>query len=297
MSAAVSPVRIACIQMEIAEGNVDANLIKVESFIQEACGKGANLIVLPETFSCGFFMDHREQAYEVAESVPEGRTTQMLVRLAKEFSVYICGSILERVGYDIFNAAVLVGPDGYIGKYRKLHPCEDEVYYVEPGDLGLPVFHTPIGRIGLCVCLDAYYPEVFRILALQGADIVCCMFNSSDVKETRHLPDPFHTLVTSICMANACSNHIFTVCCDRVGRGHVSIHGNKYAGQSAIISPWGGPISPIASDEEEIILYADVDLSDARKKNYHPANSRLAVRRTDVYSADLGYDPKKYPRE
>lgn len=297
MGTAASPVRIACIQMEIIEGNVEANLSKAEGFILEACRNGARLIVLPETFNCGFFMDSREQAFKVAEPVPEGRSTQLLIRLAQENDVYICASLLERVGYDVFNAGILVGPDGYIGKYRKLHPCEDEVYFVEPGDLGIPVFHTPIGRIGLCVCLDAYYPEVFRIQALQGADIVCCMFNSSDVKETRHLPDPFHTMITSLCMANAVSNHIFTVCCDRVGRGHASIHGNKYAGQSAIISPWGGPVTEIASDEEEVILYADVDLCDARRKNYHPTNSRLAVRRTDVYSADLGYDPQKYPRQ
>lgn len=297
MVAAASPVKIACIQMDIVEGNKNANLEKAEKLIREACGNGAGLIVLPETFNSGFFMDCRRQAFQIAEAVPEGGSTQMLIRLAREFSVYICASLLERVGSDVFNAGVLVGPDGYIGKYRKLHPCEDEVYFAEPGDLGIPVFHTPIGRIGLCVCLDAYYPEVFRILALQGADIVCCMFNSSDVQETRHLPEPIHTLVPALCMANAVSNHIFTVCCDRVGRGHASIHGNKYAGQSAIISPWGGPISEIASDEEEVILYADVDLCDARRKNYHPTNSRLAVRRTDVYSADLGYDPGKYPRQ
>ncbi len=297
MGAAVSPVKIACIQMEIIEGSVDANLKKAEGFIREACENGANLIVLPETFNCGFFMDNREQAFQAAEPVPEGRSTQLLVSLAKKFGVYLCASVLERVGYDVFNTGILAGPDGFIGKYRKLHPCEDEVYFVEPGDLGLPVFHTPIGRIGLCVCLDAYYPEVFRILALQGADIVCCMFNSSDVQKTRGLPEPIHTVIPAICMANACANHIFTVCCDRVGKGRPNIHGNKYAGQSTIISPWGGPISEIASDEEEIILYADVDLCDARRKNYHPTNSRLAVRRTDVYSADLGYDPKKYPRQ
>lgn len=297
MKAPVSPVKVACIQMDIIDGNIDANLQKAEKLIREACAAGAGLIVLPETFNSGFFMDCREQAYQAAEPVPEGKSSQLLISLAREYSVYICASLLERSGSDIFNAGILAGPDGYIGKCRKLHPCEDEVYYVEPGDLGIPVFHTPIGRIGLCICLDAYYPEVFRILALQGVDIVCCMFNSSDVKETRHLPDPFHTLVTTLCMANAVSNHIFTVCCDRVGRGHDTMHGSKFAGQSAIISPWGGPLSGIASDEEETILYADIDLSDARKKNYHPANSRLAVRRTDVYSADLGYDPKKYPRQ
>ena len=154
------------------------------------------------------------------------------------------------------------------------------------------MFHTPIGRIGLLICLDAYYPETFRILAMQGADVICVPFNAGDVKESRHLPDPYHTMAPTLCMANALSNHVLVVGCDRVGRtGSV-----KFAGQSVIADQWGAPIAGPASSEKAEIIYADVDLCDSRRKYFHPTNSRLANRRTDVYSADLGYRKEHYAK-
>ena len=291
------PVKIACIQMDILPGDIDKNIERASEMIEQACDNGATLIVLPETFNTSFSMKNRKEAYTLAETIPSGRTTQHLMELAKKRDIYICGSLLELEGVDIYNTSILVGPDGFIGKYRKLHPCEEEVYYVEPGNLGIPVFHTPIGRIALNVCLDAYYPETFRIAALQGADIVCCQFNSRDVKEARELPDPYHTMATVLCMANALSNHIYVVCCNRVGRCNTTTYGNNYGGQSAIANPWGAPVSGVASAQNEEIIYADVDLSDSRRKYFHPTNSRLANRRVDVYSQMLGYEASKHPRQ
>ena len=289
-----SPVKVACVQMETEPGEKEKNLDRALGFIDEACRNGAQLIILPELFTGHSKNGDRAGVYAMAEPVPEGGTTARLAQAAVENRAYICGSFYEIEGKDVYNTSVLVGPEGYIGKYRKLHPCGNENYIIEPGNLGIPVFHTEIGRIALNICLDAYYPETFRIAALHGADIVCCQFASSDVKEARGLPDPFHTLVTVLCMANAVSNHIFTVCCNNVGGGTGGEYGSGYAGQSAIINPWGAPVSGIASTDKEEILYADIDLTDARKKHFHPANSRLAGRRTDVYSADLGYDSNKY---
>ena len=285
-----APAKIACIQMDVAQGEVDKNLEKAGALIREACGNGANLLVLPEMFNCGCVFENREQVYAVAEEVPGGKTANYLEKLAREHRVYIAGSLCELDGVDIYNTSILVGPEGYIGKYRKLHPCEDEVYWVEPGDLGIPVFHTPIGRIALLVCLDAYYPECFRIAALQGADIVCVSFNSMDVKKARGLPDPYYTMMPALCMANSLSNHIFVVGCNRTG----GVGTVRFAGQSTISDQWGGLVTPMASHDREEILYAEVDLCDSRRKYFHPTNSRLANRRTDVYSADLGYQPEKY---
>ena len=289
-----SPVKVACVQLETVPGEKERNLQHALELVAEASENGATLIVLPELFTGHSVEGDRAGVYAMAEKIPEGDTCTRLAGAAVAHGVYICGSFYEIEGKDTYNTSVLVGPEGYIGKYRKLHPCCNEVYYVEPGDLGIPVFRTEIGRIVLNVCLDAYYPETFRIAALQGADIVCCQFAASDVKEARNLPEPFHTMATVLCMANAVSNHIFTVCCNNVGGGKGGEYGAGYAGQSAIIDPWGSPISGIASTDHEEILYADIDLTDARKKNFHPAYSRLANRRTDVYSADLGYDSKKY---
>lgn len=285
-----SPVKIACIQMHAEYGALDANLAKVRKLVKEACDNGANFLVLPEVFNQGMIGSDRATAFSLAESIPDGKTTQTLLELATENKVYICGSFIELDGPDLYNTAILVGQEGFIGKYRKLHPCEDEVYYIEPGNLGIPVFHTPIGRIALLICLDGYYPETYRIAALQGADIVCVLFNAKDVHESRKMPEGMYTAITSLCLANALSNHIFVVGCNREGE----CDGYMAAGQSVIANQWGAPVVPIAPHDKEVILYAEVDLADSRRKYFHPTNSRLANRRTDVYSTLLGYNPEKY---
>lgn len=290
MSKIQSPAKIACIQMRISYCRVEENLAEADRLIEAACVNGATLLILPETFTTGSAFDTRAEAYAVAEAIPDGRTSQFLLKKAREHGVYITGSFVERDGADLYNTAVLAGPDGLVGKFRKLHPCEDEVYWAEPGNLGIPVFHTPIGRIALLICLDAYYPECFRICALQGADIICTMFNAYHVKESRRLPDPYATMAGVLCMANALSNHVFVACCDAVGE----CNGTRFAGQSMVANQWGAPLAGPASDEEEAIVYADIDLADSRRKYFHPTNSRLANRRIDVYSQDLGYHPEKY---
>ena len=153
-----SPARVACIQMEVAQSKKAKNLDTARRMVREAARSGATLMVLPELFNSGSMLDSRAEAFSLAEPVPNGPTTQMLLELSREYGVYLVGSLLERKGPDIYNTAVLTGPEGLVGKYRKLHPCEEEVYWVEPGDLGLPVFHTPIGRIARLICLVAYYP-------------------------------------------------------------------------------------------------------------------------------------------
>ena len=285
-----SPVRVACIQMDVIQGQVEENLRVAGQMLNEACSNGANLLVLPEMFNSGCVFENREQVYAIAEEVPCGKSSTCLLEIAQKRKVYITASLIEQSGVDLFNTSILVGPNGFIGKYRKLHPCQDEVYWIEPGNLGIPVFHTPIGRIAMLICLDAYYPETYRIAALQGADIICISFNAGDVKESRKLPDPYNTMISVLCMANALSNHIFVAGANRIG----SVGTAKFAGQSIIANQWGAPVSDVAGSKEAQIIYADIDLCDSRRKYFHPTNSRLANRRIDVYSADLGYCPEKY---
>lgn len=287
-----SPARVACVQMELVQSDKAKNLDTARRMVGEAAGRGANLLVLPEMFNSGCMIGSRAEAYALAEPVPGGQSTRLLLELARTHGVYLVASLLERKGPDLYNTAVLAGPEGLVGKYRKLHPCEDEVYWVEPGDLGLPVFHTPIGRIAMLICLDAYYPEAARVCAMQGADIICIPSNWMDVKESRQLPDPYWTMAPVLCMANALSNHVLVVGTNCVGM----LGGRHFPGQSVVASPWGAPIAGPAGQEEEIIC-VDVDLCDSRRKYFHPTNSRLANRRTDVYSGDLGYCPDKYTQD
>lgn len=284
-----SPAKVACVQMPLVQGDKGQNLATARRMVEEACAHGANLLILPELFNSGSVIGDRAEAFSLAEPVPGGRSVALLLELAEKHGVYLVASLLERQGPDLFNTAVLAGPEGLVGKYRKLHPCEDEVYWVEPGDLGLPVFHTPLGRIAMLICLDAYYPETARICAMQGADIICIPSNWMDVKESRSLPDPYWTMAPVLCMANALSNHVIVAGVNCVG----DLKGRRFPGQSVVAGPWGAPVAGPAGQGEEI-LYADVDLCDSRRKYFHPTNSRLANRRTDVYSSDLGYRPEKY---
>ena len=287
-----APVSIACIQMHAAYQEKEANLRHAEALIVEACKNGADLLVLPEFFT-DTSSQNRAEAYEQAESIPHGETTRMLLRLSREYGVHICGSFMERDGVDLYNTAILTGPDGLVGKYRKLHLCQSELYYFEPGDLGIPVFHTPLGRIALLICLDAYYPETFRIAAMEGADIACVMFNAMDVQQERNMPEQLYTPMPILCMANALSNHMYVVGCNRVGvcNDYVS------AGQSIIVNPWGAPVVPVAPHDREATLHAQVDLCDTRRRYISSTNSRLGNRRTDLYDPMLGYDPTRYPKQ
>lgn len=284
-----SPVRVTCIQMDVAQSNVSTNLETAHRLIEQACNNGATLLVLPELFNTGPLLKSREDAYLVTEQIP-GKTSNFLVEIAQQRKVYIVASQMEKEGYDLYNTAILIGPDGLIGKYRKLHLCEDEVYWFENGNLGIPVFHTPIGRIAMLICLDAYYPETFRICALQNADIVCVPSNWSDVSASRNLPSPYRTMAPTVCMSGALCNHFFVAATNRVGKGDSVV----FPGQSVIANQWGAPI--ISAGDTEEIIYADVDLCDSRRRYFHPTNSRLANRRIDVYSYSLGYDPKQYPQ-
>jgi len=285
-----APVKIACIQMHAEYQKKTENLRHAEELLEQACSNGANLLVLPEAFTATSGTA-RAEAYAGAELIPDGQTTQMLLRLSKAHGVYICGSFIERDGVDLYNTAILTGPDGLIGKYRKIHLCGDEVFYYEPGDLGIPVFHTPLGRIALLICLDTYYPESFRIAAVQGADIVCACYHGKNLHDEWKMPDGVYTPIPTLCMANALAHHMFVVGCNRVGE----TNGYVAAGQSIIANQQGVPVVPIAPHDKEAILYAEVDLSDTRRRYISATNRRLGNRRTDVYDHLLGYDPAKYP--
>lgn len=133
-----TPVKIACIQMASESTDKEQNLARAEKFILEACANGANLLILPEIFNVNPSYTNRAEVYTVAEPVPEGMTTQKLLALAKANGVYICGSLLEQAGVDLYSICVLVGPEGFIGKYRKLHLCGAENYYLEPDRASSP---------------------------------------------------------------------------------------------------------------------------------------------------------------
>jgi predicted amidohydrolase len=275
-------VKVACIQMEPRVGEKARNLERSLGFIEEAAGQGARLVVLPELANSGYVFETREEAFECAEEIPSGPTVAAWAAAAHDHGLYLAAGICERAATQLFNSGVLIGPEGYIGPFRKMHLWNEENLFFEPGDLGFPVFPTPIGRLAAIICYDGWFPESWRLCALQGADIVCMSTNWVPIPGQ----DPRREAMANIlCMAAAHSNSLFIAAADRVGEER----GQPFIGQSVIVSHTGWPIGGPASPDREEIIYAECNLADARRKrSWNEYNQVLRDRRTDVYSEMLG---------
>ncbi|MBP5750590.1 MAG: hydratase [Firmicutes bacterium] len=284
------PVKAAVVQMEPIVGETEKNLAKCLAYANEAADNGAQLIVLPELCVSGYVFANREEAFALSEPVPEGPASQAFLKLAMERKVYLYAGLNENCGDRLYNTAMLFGPDGVVGKYRKLQIWDDEYLWFEPGDLGLPVFHTPIGRIGMLVCNDCWYQELYRILAMQGADIIIA---GVDGPARPHAPFDMNTFVVFHAMAAANCSNVYVAVAVRTG-----IERNEeFAGRSVIVDNTGAIIAGPASKTEEEILYADCDFARVRQHQGNLYNSVVTDRRTDVYDRLLGYDPAKYGQE
>ena len=275
-------VKVACVQMHPRVGDKPGNVAASLASIERAAEAGAQLIVLPELANSGYVFATREEAFSLAEEVPAGPTCQAWMAAAERLGVTLVAGIAERAGDALYNAAIVIGPAGYIGTFRKVHLWNAENLFFEPGNLGFPVFKTPLGRIGVAICYDIWFPETFRLQALKGADIVCV--------PTNWVPIPGQApgreaMATVLAMAAAHSNSIFIACADRVG----TERGQPFEGQSVIVGCTGWPVAGPASREDEEIVFADIDLGNARRaRNWNTFNQVLRDRRTDVYDEMLG---------
>ncbi|MFI7439612.1 nitrilase family protein [Nonomuraea indica] len=283
----VSPARVAVIQFDPQVGldNRAANTDRALALAERAADDGATLIVLPELSATGYSFRDRAEAYAHAEEVPDGATVRTWESFARERGVHVVTGLAERDGVRLFDTAVLVGPDGYVGRYRKTHLWNREKLWFTPGDLGFPVFDTPIGRIGLLICWDIWFPEVPRLLAQQGADIIC------SVNNWVWTPPPIFD-ETGRCMASyltmtaAHVNNVFIAAANRVGTDR----GARFLGCSLIAGTNGWPIGRVAGAEEETILTADIDVVSARSAPiWNQLNDLIRDRRTDLYDPLLGY--------
>jgi predicted amidohydrolase len=247
-------VRIAAVQINPGLMNPRKNLEKIIGNIREAAQKQASLIVFPECSLSGYLFQSREEALPFAETIP-GPSSEKLNTLCKELGVYIVVGLLERDNDKLFNAAVLIGSDGIIGKYRKNHlPFLGVDRFVDRGDRPFEVYQTPIGNIGMEICYDIMFPESSRIMMLLGADILAL--------PTNFPRDRTGDVIKHVIPSRAIENSVYVVAADRVG----TERGYFFAGRSKIVGPSGRAISQAGAAKEEII-YAEVDLELARRKH------------------------------
>lgn len=282
-----SMLTVAAVQFEPLLGDLERNRDKLVELVGQALEKGAQLIVTPEMGNTGYIFNTREEAFACSESVPDGPTVMALNGAARKGGGYIVAGILEKEGSVLYNASVLIGPEGCIGKYRKTHLWDLEKTLYEPGNLGYPVFDLPFGRVGMSICYDNWFPEVNRIYCLQGADIICHPTNWVVVPG---LATPESPTWAYLAMAQAHTNGVFMVCAGRTG----TERGVTFGGSSCICGLPGFVKGPAGGDSEEILI-AELNVMDARRKRLSGWNHLIRDRRSDLYDEMLGYDGRQYP--
>ncbi len=246
-------VKIAGVQMDPKLTEVEHNLQQIEARTRQAAAAGARLVVFPECALTGYVFNSRAEAEPCMETVP-GPATGRITALCKELGVWVVFGLLEVAGDRCYNTAVLVGPDGVAGHYRKNHlPCLGVDRFLDPGDLGFGVYDTPVGRIGLHICYDCNFPEAPRIMALKGAEILALPTNWPPGRG--HIP-------RYVINTRAFENKVHVIAVDRVGLER----GVTFYGHSKIANAWGDTLAEGSGDREEV-LYAEVDLAEARQKH------------------------------
>lgn len=270
--------KIAGVQMDCRIGDKEANLATMGARLQEAAEQGAQLIVFPECILSGYCFDSKEEALPFAESVP-GPSTEAIASSCKELGVWAVYGLLEKDGDRLFNVAALVGPQGFVASYRKLHlPFLGIDRFTTRGDRPLAVHDLGGLRIGMNICYDGAFPEVARIYALQGADLVVLPTN---------WPPGANKTVQFMIPARALENHLYYLAVNRVGEER----GFRFIGQSRIFDPSADALA--SGGPDETILYADIDPERARNKRIVWIKGkyeldRVKDRRPEMYGPIVG---------
>ncbi|MFO0795742.1 MAG: nitrilase-related carbon-nitrogen hydrolase [Candidatus Brocadiaceae bacterium] len=228
----------------------------------------ADLVVLPELFNTGYQFTSREEARAMAEPVPDGQTTQALITLSKGKQLYIVAGLAEREQDRCYNSAVIVGPKGFIGCYRKLHLFYHEKQWFEPGNNGLQVYDIGLARVGIMICFDWFFPEVARYLALKGADIICHPANLV-------LPYCPQAMITR-CIENG----VFAITSNRIGTEKRTNETLSFIGTSQVVDTKGEILYRASPDREEPMI-VEIDPQKARDKQLTPSNHLFNDRRME----------------
>lgn len=245
--------------------NPEKNLTKLAQLLDSV--EQADFLVLPELCNSGYNFKSKQKAFEYAEDPLKSNFVDLLSQQCAKKNMYIAAGFNEKADDKIYNSAVLVGPDGYIGKYRKIHLFLNEKDIFSPGTGELPVFDTKIGKLAMLVCFDWVFPEIWRILALKGAEIVAHCSNLV-LPGFAQRSVPVHALI----------NHYYVITANRIG----SEDELTFTGMSTIAAPDGSVLYQSEEDVTEIKL-VDCDLEKSRNKMITPKNHLINDRRPELY--------------
>jgi N-carbamoylputrescine amidase len=269
----------------------EANLEASVRGIREAASKGAELVLLPELHLGPYFCQVEDTAsFDLAEPIP-GPTCARLGEIGKELGIVVVGSLFERRAPGLYhNTAVVLEKDGSLaGKYRKMHIPDDpgyyEKFYFTPGDMGFKPIETSVGRLGILVCWDQWYPEAARLMALAGADLLlyptAIGWNPDDVVEEQQRQ--LNAWIT-IQRGHAVANGLPVLSCNRIGHEpdpSGNSRGIQFWGNSFVAGPQGEFLDH-ADDKESRVLTVEIDRT--RSEDVRRIWPFLRDRRIDEYS-------------
>ena len=263
--------RIGFYQFDPRFGQVERNLDQVLHGLRDV---REALIVLPELTLTGYSFADRAEVARQAEDPRDSRTVEALVALCRAQDLHLVTGFAEQAGDQVFNSALLLGPEGLLHVYRKLHLFGREKACFDPGDTSLQVQDVRGMRVGLMVCFDWAFPEVARSLALQGVDVIC------------HPSNLVLTYCQQTMLARCIENGVYAVTANRYGT-EARPHGTlTFTGQSQVVAPKGLLLHRAAA-EGDALHVAEIDVARARDKALTAYNDILGDRRPEFYG-DLG---------
>ena len=283
-------VTLAATQMTCSK-NSSENIDKAESIIRKAAGMGAQIILIQELFESTYFcMDQKDELFGLSKPFENNPTLEKMSKLASELKVVLPVSFFEKANRAHYNAIAVINADGNIlGKYRKSHipdgPGYQEKFYFNPGDTGFKVWDTAYAKIGIGICWDQWFPEVARIMALKGAEVLLYPtaiggepeddgFDSSDMWQRAMI-------------GHSAANQIPVVASNRIGTEQGEEISNYFYGRSFITNHVGDKIAEAGRDKEEVLI-GKVNLDEA--ENLRNVWGVFRDRRTDLYSDLLKLD-------
>jgi len=249
-------------------GDVEANAATVERLARGAVL--ADLLVFPELALTGYDFRDASEARSLAEPFGEGPSCRLAARIARECDLTFVIGFAERAPEGLYNACVLARPDGTLARYRKIHLFSRETTIFTPGDRAPEVVDTPAGRVGMMICFDWQFPEVARLLALAGAQILA------------HPANLIFPYCQRTMVGRSIENRVHSVTANRTGTESRAGRTLAFTGRSQVLDARGEVLVQAPAEGEHVGL-GEVDLAQADEKHVTPENHLFAARRPELY--------------
>ena len=261
--------KVGYIQFHPQFGEVEENRLRTLELIKQ--NASADLLVLPELCTTGYLFEDKTELDRLAEFIPDGKSTKAWIKIAKETDTYLVAGICEKTSNgQFYNSAVLVGPEGYIDTYRKIHLFNTEKDFFSPGEGPFKIYDIGKTKLGMIVCFDWAFPESTRILALHGAEIIC------------HPSNLVLSFAQKAMLARSIENGVYTITANRIGDDIRPSSKLSFTGESQVTSPKMEILLQASPDKEEVGII-EIDPSLAQNKMITPNNHIFLDRKVELY--------------